>query len=125
MTPSADSTLPLTRVTIAGLEDLGYKVNYGSAESYQAESLAAGCRCNRRLGDTSNSTHQSTKYRELSEEGKQIAVDYGKSLMAENRAQMGLIPGDGDVPDLGGEMIYVIYEETDGGIHSIMVRQEE
>ena len=44
MTPSAESVgtaMPISRVTIGALQDMGYKVNYAAAERYTAALMAA------------------------------------------------------------------------------------
>ena len=125
MTPAANGQLTLSRITIAGLEDLGYQVNYNVAQTYRATELSSRCTCRRLrrdLGDYSNSTQQPE--RRLSEEGERIATEYGKALLEMNRASTSLIPGEGDLPDMGTELIYVLYEEPDGEIFSVMVRAD-
>lgn len=128
MTPNANGDLPLSRVTIAGLEDLGYKVNYNMAESYRETELSSQCRCRRLRRDLSeehrftNSTQQPE--RSLSERGLNIATEYGKSILELNRQTASLIPGESDIPDLGSEVVYVVYQEENGEIFSIMVRAD-
>lgn len=38
--------MPLSRMTVGALEDLGYTVDYGAADSFPASRLNASCRCN-------------------------------------------------------------------------------
>lgn len=137
MTPAASGTLPITRVTLAGLEDLGYEVNYGIAEKYGATELDSYCRCNNRLRrqlynnstvadlvDDDGSRNDHRGRRQLSEEGKQRAIDYGKRVLAENRESQNLVPGSDEIPDIGTLVTFVLYEE-DGVVHSLMVTAEE
>lgn len=128
MTPMASGTLPLSKITIAGLKDLGYTVNYDAAQNFTGFGCACGgSRLRRRLQNSTALDDSSTwniyppQKRRLSEEGLQRATEYGKLVMAENRQAMSLV-GSGDAPDIGGEIIYILYEE-DGVIHSVMVRE--
>lgn len=135
MTPRASGSLPISRLTVAGLEDLGYQVNYGAAEPF---SISCGCR---RRGLRSNTTDpsfmelednyssldeafgSSSGRRRLSEEGEQTATEFGRNILQENREAMSLLPGSSDYPDLGGELIFVLYEE-DGVVHNVLVTAE-
>lgn len=131
---SLSRDLPISRLTIAGLEDLGYSVDYSAAQGFDASMMSASCRCNNRLrhrlqeGESPASENdRENAYdepRRLSEEGWQLARDYGKAVLAENQESMNLIEGDGGPPDLGAEIIYVMYEEN-GVVHSIMVRDSD
>jgi hypothetical protein len=59
MTSSADPVELVSVVTIGGLEDIGYQVNYGAAEGYTAAHLAASCNCNANRLDGPASLNQS------------------------------------------------------------------
>lgn len=130
MTPTANADLPISRMTIASLEDLGYTVDYGAADNYFPGRLNPACRCNldrvrRRLSDNQTNSiednrHAQQQRRRLSEEGYQAALAYGKKEIAENQQSMALFPGDDQLSDLGTEMIYVLYLENDV-VHHIMV----
>jgi len=45
MTGYATGTLPLSRITVGGLEDLGYQVNYAAADPFPQTSLNKTCIC--------------------------------------------------------------------------------
>lgn len=40
------STYPLSRISIAGLQDLGYTVDYRQAERFTSDDIHSSCRCN-------------------------------------------------------------------------------
>lgn len=138
MTSAANTKLPVSRLTLAGLEDLGYEVDYSQAESFTVADLNLNCVCKNRwrrslfdaddalsfrdeeaerLLGASNST--SNTRRQLSSEGHQYASEYGQSILKKNRDQISLLPGS-DVPDIGGDVVYVIYLEEDT-VYSVLV----
>lgn len=63
---ASGSTMPLSEVTIASLEDLGWEVNYGVAEAFPDESTTASAL----MGDVSSSNSSSS-----------LALDTDSSLM--------------------------------------------
>jgi hypothetical protein len=99
MTGYADAgTQPLSRITIASLEDLGYTVDYTNADSYTAADLNPNCRCRRRrtlIDMIHGETRQlglripGEQRRQLSEEMYNLAVSYGKAKLAEKKETQG------------------------------------
>lgn len=86
---------PLSRITIASLQDLGYEVDYSTAESFGRANLGSGsCVCNRRTlldmehGETRQLGlgHPSTQPRRLGQATRQVALDYGRGILAERAA---------------------------------------
>jgi Leishmanolysin len=86
---------PLSRVTIGGLEDLGYAVDYSFADSYTASSLGAGCSCRRRLTENgesfllrasraSSDDPEPRRRMQLSEETRQYAIEQGLKFLQQN-----------------------------------------
>jgi Leishmanolysin len=128
MTPAASGSLPISRLTVAALEDLGFEVDYSAAQAFPATQLSSSCRCNnrvrRQLHDVDLEDEEETMNgpRRLSEEGWQSALQYGRTIIAENQKNMNLFPGE--IPDLGTERIYVLYEEN-GVVHNIMVTSKD
>jgi Leishmanolysin len=120
MTTAANSDLPISRLTIAGLEDLGYQVNYDATTAkYAASNMDSSCLCsNRRSGAPIR--RLSGPARQLSAEGQQIAIAYGQGIMAQNRQQNSLIPESEDAIDIGGDIVYVLYQEDDT-VYSMIV----
>lgn len=127
MTSAAGSVLPFSRLTIAGLEDLGYEVDYSQADPFTASDMNPQCRCNNRVrqrfleeeipedGVFNLGGHE----RRLSDEGREEAIAYGKEVLAKNREDMPIAPSD-DAVDVGGEIVFIIYMEQ-GVIYSVMV----
>ena len=144
MTPSASTKLPVSSVTIAGLEDLGYEVNYDEAEPFDAAHMNATCLCNsnhtsnpslrRRslvrtnqqeveLGDgvpTPSSSSSSSYRRELSEEGRAAAMSYGKDVLAARRDTMSITPLPDTIGNIGEDLVFVMFEENET-VHSVLV----
>lgn len=114
---------PLSTLTIAALDDLGYTVDYSVADTYpQVGSMGASCLCNRRLGGDTGAlegTHSFDKSpkRKLSPGGLQIAEAYGM-------AQLDVVDdGSHLAPDIHIPSIMVYYME-DGAIHDVRVSRE-
>ena len=124
MTSAANNYLPVSRLTIAGLEDLGYKVDYSRADKYGVANLNTNCRCNNRVRRNLFSGHYNQSSvkgseRRLSQEGRLSAINYGQQILDETREQISLMP-DSNVMDIGGDIIYVLYQENDA-IFNVMV----
>jgi Leishmanolysin len=108
MTGYASGTMPISRITIATLQDLGYTVSYNTADTYISANMAPSCVCtsNRRLQqqnrngkqlkiikslDTpnisteSNATTTSWEKRKLSEDGYNKAFEFGKKILLQQQ----------------------------------------
>jgi len=138
MTPSANSELPVSRLTIAALEDVGYQVNYNEAEPFNASKMSSSCLCSnnirrRKLNEASSFledvaatpaslSSSSSSSRMLSEEGRAMATKYGKDILAtrEENSSNSLFPLPDNVGYIGSDIIYVMYEEH-GTLHSVLV----
>ena len=136
MTSAANTNLPVSRLTLAGLEDLGYEVDYSQAESFTMADLNPSCVCNNRLrrtlidgddtlsfAEASDSNSTGNRRRKLSIAGNQYATEYGQSILAKNREQISLLP-ESDIPDIGGDVVYVIYLEEDT-VYSVLVTSDQ
>jgi Leishmanolysin len=105
---------PISRITIATLDDLGYAVDYTKADSYTINDLNSNCQCRRRrtlLDMYHGETHQlglrlpGAQRRKLSDEAYNTAVVYGKSILAENA--IGSLFKKGGAMDVNSEVNYV------------------
>lgn len=95
MTGYADvGNSPLSRISIASLEDIGYDVDYSSADSYTESDLNPNCVCRRRrtlVDMIHGETHQlglripGTQRRKLSDELFDMAMSYGKEKLAQRK----------------------------------------
>ncbi|CAB9509473.1 zinc metalloendopeptidase [Seminavis robusta] len=125
MTSVADAELPITRLTIAGLEDMGYTVDYSHAQGFDSSDMDPSCLCNRRdrrnlKGDTVVRKLDGPEHRQLSAEGMAKAMSYGQEIIAQNKEEINLLPETEGAIDLGGQLIYVLYME-DETVYSIQV----
>jgi Leishmanolysin len=132
---------PLSRITIATAEDLGYKVSYTPAESFTRNDLGPGCTCNRRsdteIEKNSASPHPnvrqlglrdpSTKRRKLSDEAYATAVTFGQGILAARKAKQpdaavsGPV-GSNDAVIYVGATAVVVYVEDNGSLFDVVVR---
>eukprot|EP00543_Licmophora_paradoxa_P009220 CAMPEP_0202469224 /NCGR_PEP_ID=MMETSP1360-20130828/77847_1 /ASSEMBLY_ACC=CAM_ASM_000848 /TAXON_ID=515479 /ORGANISM="Licmophora paradoxa, Strain CCMP2313" /LENGTH=232 /DNA_ID=CAMNT_0049094501 /DNA_START=143 /DNA_END=838 /DNA_ORIENTATION=+ len=91
MTGFSDVVVPLSRVTIGTIEDLGYSVDYNAADPYDTEDIDPACVCDdgsrRFLGGSGRGRDRLLQNGGvedgLSEEGHKACVDYGLSLISE------------------------------------------
>jgi hypothetical protein len=110
----SSATNPLSRITIATLDDLGYSVDYSKADSYTRSNVKSSCLCNNnrslmtsntttgtstiqqhhslraRDGSStiiSSSSSSSSSRRKLSQEGHAMATEYGQSILQERQQQ--------------------------------------
>jgi Leishmanolysin len=92
MTPAVNNGVqnPLSRITIASLEDLGYVVSYTQADAYRSTNLGPGCSCRRRhsrglrpADTTANAATVTTPpRRKLSDKMRQYAIEQGREYLA-------------------------------------------
>jgi Leishmanolysin len=126
---------PLSRITIATLGDLGYTVDYSTAESYSTNDVAASCRCGLRSLSESiqpntahqlGTSHKSTQRRSLSEEAHQMAVNYGQSILQTRQAGKTFTFRDG-LNQIGDDVLYVgnkaviVFVEEGGAFFDVTV----
>jgi len=78
--PAARSVMPISRMTVGTLEDLGYTVNYGAADNFTK--LDSRCKC-RRGGSRQLRSIRPKARRQLSQVGEDIVQEYGRRLLAE------------------------------------------
>jgi hypothetical protein len=120
MTGFATTDFELSRMTVGGLNDLGYYVNYDEADVYDVSDLNPACSCTsrvRQLEGTGSDTDDSPKRRrKLSAEGRETAVEYGLDQLEkreQERAQYRYSDGSSDYDYIGSKIIMVLYEVTE------------
>lgn len=137
MTGFASGSLPMSRVTIGTLEDLGYVVNYDAADAFSADNLDESCRCNdndgRNLLETNSNNRARRQQTErklfLSEAGLAMAQKAGldhlrimtqdKSTFVSNQEN-----GRNDVTFVGDKFVHVFFSENNV-VHDVLVWAEE
>ena len=118
---------PLSRITIATLGDLGYTVDYSTAETYGTNDVTASCRCGLRSLSESNkpsttahqlgTSHKSTQRRSLSDEALKMALRYGQTILQSRRLGKTFTFRDSfnqlsdDVLYIGDKVVVVFVEE--------------
>ncbi|KAL3805964.1 hypothetical protein ACHAW5_002500 [Stephanodiscus triporus] len=107
MTGIASGNFSFSNLTIASLEDLGYKVNYGAAGAFDGNNS----RC---CKGTAPSLTQNT--RTLSDAGRDYAVAYGQEILRENElpddAALLLAQDDTGLTYVGDKIIVVLAIEN-------------
>jgi len=124
MTPRANfnQTDLVSRLTIAALEDVGYKVNYTVASPYGRADVNENCTCDggreRSLFEEEGPppTHQ---HRRISDETYNYGYAWGKEFLAQGavNAQTGIL-------QVALEIVFVLVQD-DFGIHSVVVRADD
>ena len=119
---------PLSRITLGTLEDMGYAVDYDNADAFGTADLAPSCVCNRRNlrdefhGEVRPLDSNRPVKRQLSEDLRKEAIDYGLSILNENAAKEEAVNEDAAnifLPQRGGA-IYVGHL-----IMSVLMREED
>jgi len=124
------STQPLSRMTIATLEDIGYTVDYSTAEPYSAADMAGFCTCSpfdsRRLGapkgDAGRGGRNSGSRRKLTEENLNAAIAYGQSILAAEPQTQIVAPGSSE--EISEVYKVVVFYEQDGFLHDVHVTSD-
>ena len=132
MTGFVESTpTPLSRITIGTLQDLGYTVDYSKADYFGRSNLgtSTGCICNRRrsLPDMHHGeTRQlglglpNTVRRVISNDAHRLAVDYGKSILAERALPPNVPRDDGAITYVGDQVVSVVVADG-SNVFSVVV----
>ena len=144
MTGFSSGAGEMSRVTVGGLEDIGYVVDYNGADSYSANMMDSSCRCKKKpfkkltigdfgyfgntrfVGKSSRASGQRSlsKRRRLSEGGRETALAYGQSFLKEMRKRKESIPGTGRYKYIGDQFVSVLYAE-EGEIYAVEVWGDE
>jgi Leishmanolysin len=117
---------PLSRLSIAAVQDLGYNVDYSRANPFGREQLDPLCTCpkRRRLGSFNDSTKRNgrrRRRRRLSEAAHALAVQAGLDYLQGNRAvadAADAIPGLRYV----GDTIVSVLVADHGNVYGVLVR---
>jgi hypothetical protein len=116
-------TVPLSRLTIAAVEDLGYKVNYDVANAFDGSDTPC---CKTGAGAAQSTQNKPT----LSDVGRDAAVAYGQNILRERQGQLpddvALLLEDDDtrVMYVGNKLVSVLIME-DGIIFEVFVTNNE
>ena len=125
MLPSLSRTRnPVSSITVASLEDLGYLVNYDGADRFTSNDILPDCRCNnnnrRQELNPDNFTKRSSPAQEAA---RANAVEFGKARLLENVLSTVEHPDNDEVTFAGSDWVSVIYADPDvvGGASSVLV----
>ena len=113
--PVKQNLVPLSRITVASLEDMGYKVNYDGADAFSVADVNPSCLCssNRRLGETSSTRQFLLSQAQV--QAAEYAMDFGRERLRENQQSASKFDGNGSVRYVGGEWMSVFYHDPDTG----------
>jgi hypothetical protein len=114
MTGCLNTNNPFLRLTIVGVDDLGYMVNYDIADAFDGSNTA----CYK--GPAPSTLNTPT----LSDAGRDAAVAYGQKILSENQLFDELVllleEDDTGLTYVGDKMVVVLYIE-DGIIFEVFV----
>ena len=118
---SGSGPRPLSKVTIAAMEDVGYTVDYTKADAFGSGDLGS-CTCNSRRLNTDNETSFASSSvfsprpgrRRLSDAGYEAATAFGRSEM--ERVREATEGSSAILP-----LVSVLYQDTDGSIYSVFL----
>ena len=122
--------IPISRVTIASLQDLGYNgVDYSKADPYSSSDINSQCLCNRRLGGKTKKgnrmlSKKRLSKRKLSAEGYQKAFNYGVELLKSKLKKEKSLPSSDKYTYGGAAMVTVLYMEN-GNLHDVAVTKND
>jgi hypothetical protein len=126
---------PLSRLTVAALEDLGYQVDYTMADSFSGSMIASSCHCGRFRSLVATLSREATletrgHRRKLSEEMKTYAIKQGHEFLREQAQRIVELNARGDAgigapgdPSLIGDQVVSVWvqDTNDGDIYSVTV----
>lgn len=127
---------PLSRITIAGMEDLGHTVDYTKADPFGPEDLGSCPSCRRELSVLDRPhgeavqlglRHPNTKARQLSEGVREEAIAYGHTLLQQNAQSNGSRSleacGSNGLTYVGDKVVSIVVHEA-GELYSVIVKNE-
>lgn len=124
MTPALgnEAFSPLSQITAASLEDIGYEVSYDHVDLIDVEDLDSTCVCmssGRHLQDVSSNTTEAPK--SISAKAKAMAEEYGAKILASHTMAPEVLE---ELPDdvlyVGGN-IGVVYVVEDGSVFEVVM----
>ena len=120
---------PVSRISIASLQDLGYTIDYSKADRFGSQDLNPACSCGvirRSLVGTRQLVYNDSQ---LSEELYQQAVDYGNVILTESAelysqyvASQPIGEGNELVEYVGDKVISIVVQDGDAVFSVVVVR---
>lgn len=131
MTPTkSEFASPLSALTIAVIEDLGYTVDYSQADaSFTRADLNASCVCDNSVSNTTNAIlkRRLEEQPQQSDEGQTKAIKYAKKELKEmNKKAMTSIMNGPNADRRGVNIpgMSIVYLDEDGTIRSVYVSND-
>lgn len=126
---------PISRLTLAALEDLGYTINYAAAGNYSRADIDEDCTCTN--GSRTRKRRRTTKiqpamgsnpesgkkHKRISKETYQYAVDHGLNFLAHQRRRTRSVLSSVNIgmDVLIAPIVHVLVKDEDG-FHSVLVK---
>ena len=119
MTGFVDRNMPISKLTIASLEDIGYTVDYSAADEYDGNDTVC---CNPSIHFLPSTPSKPP----LSDLGKDTAVAYGREVLSENQRPPSIFDEDKDDDTIVyvGDLFVIVLFEEDGIIYDVFVTKE-
>ena len=113
---------PISKLTIASLQDMGYGVDYGAADEYDGSDTTCCFGGSVSVQEEDDTDSLPT----LSEEGRAAAIAYGKQVLNENA--LSVSDGDDietseDLEFAGDKIVSILFEEG-GQIFEVVVESD-
>jgi hypothetical protein len=129
---NSGSSNPLSKLSIATLDDLGYQVDYSQADEYFPptnccqEGSARKMRTRRRRlgGERGGWKHKHGKHTTLSELGLSEAQQYGQAELRRNGLHKPAKRVNGDITFVGDLFLTVLYEEEESVFEVTVISSE-
>jgi hypothetical protein len=115
MTGFLNGENPISRITIASLEDIGYEVNYDVADPYGSSDLGS-CSCQ----SNNRNLRSKPKKRKLSQEMHDYATKRGRDMLNKNAAKNDEMENTSEAVYFGDKMM-IVYVEEEGEIVGVPV----
>lgn len=123
------SNLPLSRITIASLLDMGYQVDFSVADNFTAQDLGICPLCNdqrRRLDAPYIGTRQllgdNSSSSQLSESMREYATDYGRSILNREATLLGpRLDYERDGIGFAGSTVVAVVVQDGDAVFSVVV----
>jgi hypothetical protein len=122
---------PLSRITIASFQDLGYTVDYSTADNYTRANLGVNCTCSHRslLNMHHGETQQlglgiaTTVRHIISQKVYQSAMKVGLSILEERAASPEIRGGGSGLTYIGDQIVSILIQDGESYFSVVVKRQ--
>lgn len=130
--------MPLSRITVGTLADMGYTVNYNGADSFGRALFSGACVCNRRLEedglvgseeevDGHKTNQKKEKKQRRMNDAYTSALEDAKQILRDMQAEPTFEEAVGSQVEsvVGDAVAYLYYDAEDESFHSLIVTKDD